>query len=64
VPYQHRLLDALVRVKLGTQILAQDLSLSFGRRVGFERQALTLAGYRRPLCAQRGKAAQRDVDYE
>ena len=30
VPYQHRLLDALVRVKLGTQILAQDLSLSFG----------------------------------
>jgi hypothetical protein len=48
VPYQHRLLDALVRVKLGTQILVQDLSLSFGRRVGFERQALTLAGYRRP----------------
>jgi len=39
VPYQYRLLDALVRVKLGTQILVQDLSLSFGRRVGFECQA-------------------------
>jgi len=39
VPYQHRLLDALVRVKFGTQILVHDLSLSFGRRVGFECQA-------------------------
>lgn len=62
LPYQHRLLDALMKVKLGTLILVQDLSVSFDPRVGFECQTLVSAGYLCLLRAQRGEPIQRDVD--
>jgi len=66
MPYQHHVLNALMRVKPGILILVPDLSVPSDTQVGFACQILVSAGFRPSVAVarQRAESARRAVGYE